>query len=75
MNVSKELIQIRNWLAHPKVETFFKGELDAKSIISVEASDEEYPWLEMLKGERWPQTGIPKNPFEIDYTHAETALT
>ena len=28
----------------------------------------------MLKGERWPQTGIPKNPFEIDYSHAEIAL-
>ena len=70
----KELIQVRNWLAHPKVETFLKAELDPKSSISVGPSKEEYPWLEMLKGEQWPQTGIPKNPFEINYTHADASL-
>ncbi len=70
----KELIQIRNWLAHPKVETFFKAELDPKAMISVGTSNEEYPWLEMLKGEKWPQTKFPKNPFEINYTHAEESL-
>ena len=70
----KELIQVRNWLAHPKVETFLKAEIDPNSSISVGSSGEEYPWLEMLKGEQWPQTGIPKNPFEINYTHAEASL-
>ena len=70
----KELIQIRNWLAHPKVETFLKAEIDPKSSISIGSSNEEYPWLEMLKGEHWPQTGIPKNPFEINYTHAQASL-
>lgn len=70
----KELIQIRNWLAHPKVETYLKAEFDPKSIISVGTSNEEYPWLEMLKGDQWQQTGFPKNPFEINYTHAEVSL-
>lgn len=70
----KELIQIRNWLAHPKVEIFLKAELDQKSTISVGISNEEYPWLEMFKGEQWKQTKIPKNPFEINHTHAENAL-
>ena len=70
----KELIQIRNWLAHPKVETFLRAKVDPNSGISIGSSNEEYPWLEMLKGEQWPQTGIPKNPFEIDHTHAATSL-
>jgi len=70
----KELIQIRNWLAHPKVETFLEAEADPQSSVNLGPSDEEYPWLEILKGERWPQTGIPKNPFEIDYTHADISL-
>jgi hypothetical protein len=70
----KELIQIRNWLAHPKVETFLKGKVDPKSSISIGSSKEEYPWLEMLKGEQWLQTGFPKNPFEIEHTHATASL-
>lgn len=69
-----ELIQIRNWLAHPKVNFFLNATLDPKSSISDSTSGEEYPWLEMLKGERWAQTKIPKNPFEIDHTHAAAAL-
>ena len=70
----KELIQIRNWLAHPKVETFLKAKFDPNSGISIGSSNEEYPWLEMLKGEQWPQTGIAKNPFEMDHTHAAASL-
>lgn len=70
----KELIQVRNWLAHPKVETFLRGRIYPESSISVGSSKEEYPWLEMLKGERWPQTGIPKNPFEIEHPHAAAAV-
>ncbi len=69
----KELIKIRNWLAHPQVETFLKAEVDPRSSISV-ATGEEYPWLEMLKGEQWPQTEFPKNPFEVSYSHADAAL-
>jgi len=69
-----ELVQIRNWLAHPKVETFLKAEMDPNSGFRILGKNEEYPWLEMLKGERWPQTGIPKNPFEIDHTHAAVSL-
>lgn len=71
----KELISIRNWLAHPKVEIYINAKLDPYSSISVGPSDEEeYPWLEMLKGEQWQQTKIPKNPFEIDYTHAKSSI-
>jgi hypothetical protein len=28
----------------------------------------------MLKGQRWPQTKIPRNPFEMDDEHARSAL-
>ena len=70
----KELIQVRNWLAHPKVETFLKAKVDPKSSISIGSSGEEYPWLEMLKGEQWPQTKMPKNPFELDHAHATASL-
>ncbi len=70
----KELIQIRNWLAHPRVETFLNAELDPRSNISFMPSGERYPWLEMLKGEKWPQSKIPKNPFEVDYKHAEASI-
>ena len=71
----KELIQIRNWLAHPKVDTFLKGKAPPNSTISVIGSQEEYPWLEILQGESWAQSKIPKNPFELDHTHATTAIS
>lgn len=70
----KELIQIRNWLAHPKVEVFLSAKAEPNSTISVGQSKEEYPWLEMLKREQWKQTRIPKNPFEIDHTHAISSI-
>jgi len=70
----KELIQIRNWLAHPKVETFLKAEADPRSSVNVISSGEVYPWLEMLKGEQWSQTTIPKNPFEVDSSHAKASI-
>jgi len=70
----KELIDIRNWLAHPKVEVYLSAKLDPSSTITVTPSKEEYPWLEMLKGEVWPQTEIPKNPFEITYAHASSSI-
>jgi hypothetical protein len=70
----KELIDIRNWLAHPKVDTFLDAKTEPNSTINIGESNEEYPWLEMLKGEQWPQNGIPKNPFEIDHTHADSSI-
>lgn len=70
----KELISIRNWLAHPKVEIYLNAQLDPNSTFTVGPSEEDYPWLEMLKGEQWKQTKIPKNPFEIDYTHAKASI-
>lgn len=71
----KELVQIRNWLAHPKVEAFVKGKAPPNSTISVSGKTEMYPWLEILTGESWKQTKIPKNPFELDHTHAEAAIS
>jgi hypothetical protein len=70
----KELIQIRNWLAHPKVDNYFPATLDPSSSIT-DAMSEEYPWLEMLKGSEWKQTNIPKNPFEVTAEHAQIAIT
>ena len=48
-----ELVHIRNWLAHPKVEIFLRAELDPNSSSRLVDNNEEYPWLEMLKGKRW----------------------
>jgi len=70
----KELIQIRNWMAHPKVDNYLPANLDPNSSIAGEQPGEEYPWLEMLKGEAWTQTKVPKNPFEMTHEHAETAI-
>ena len=70
----KELIDIRNWLAHPKVEIFLDAETKPNSSISIGPSNEEYPWIEMLKGNQWKQVKIPKNPFEINFTHAQVSL-
>lgn len=71
----KELVQIRNWLAHPKIDNFLDAELDPRSTISAGPSNEEYPWLEMLKGKTWPQTKLPKNPFELSHRHAQSAIS
>lgn len=70
----KELVQIRNWLAHPKIDNFLDADLDPRSTISDGDSGEEYPWLEMLKGQAWPQTRIPRNPFAMSASDARTAL-
>lgn len=74
MQSFRELVQIRNWLAHPKVDNYFDANLDPKSTISTGGSSEAYPWLEMLKGKAWKQTAIPKNPFELDHSHAAAAI-
>jgi len=70
----KELIQIRNWLSHPNVEVFLTAMSPPNSTFSDADSMKSYPWLEMLRGEAWCQTGIPKNPFEINASHAESAI-
>jgi hypothetical protein len=70
----RELIQIRNWLAHPKVDNYLPANLDLNSSIAGENPGEEYPWLEMLKGDAWAQTHMPKNPFELTHEHADQAL-
>lgn len=70
----KELVQIRNWLAHPKVENFLDAELDRNSTITIAKSRESYPWLEMLKGEVLSKTKIPANPFEMNHEHAQASI-
>lgn len=70
----QELIRIRNWLAHPKVDMYLEASLDTKSSVRDSESGEEYPWLEMLRGKVWAQTEIPKNPFEVRSEHANAAI-
>ena len=70
-----ELIKLRNWFVHPKPDEFIDAIHDGKSTISREVTDEGLPWIETLKGEVWPLTRIPKNPFELTATHAQKALS
>ena len=74
-----ELVQIRNWLAHPKSGEYVAAIYDGRSTISV--FDEDFdpetervvPWIETLKGGHWKQTRIPLNPFEWTAQHARVA--
>ena len=68
-----ELLTIRNWLVHPKTGYFIPA-IKTPWTISILESDKEVPWIETRKGTLWPQTRIPKNPFEITEKHSQTAL-
>ena len=70
-----ELIKIRNWLLHPKVEVYIAATCDHSSTVGIEGKEESYPWMETLKSNVWPQTKFPKNPFELSSYHAQTALS
>jgi hypothetical protein len=70
-----ELIKIRNWLVHPKVGSFVDARKDPNSSIGELGTDLEIPWVDTLKGGVWPITRIPLNPFELNGTHAQCALT
>jgi hypothetical protein len=70
-----ELIKIRNWLVHPKVEIFVDAESTPNSTVGTIGSEASYPWLETLKSSVWPQTQIPKNPFELSFSHSVKAIT
>ncbi len=67
-----ELIKIRNWLVHPKPDTYVDGILEEGTITILE-SNESHPWVETIKGATWPQTKIPVNPFELTANHAKQA--
>lgn len=68
----KELIKIRNWLLHPKPGLFMPAFssgfiLDRETNIAI-------PWVDVLKGDKWPQTKIPLNPFEISSVDSLKAI-
>lgn len=69
----KELIRIRNWLVHPKPGKYLEARKSDNTILMAQTG-QEIPWIDTLKGDRWPQTGIPLNPFEIDEDDAQKAL-
>ena len=71
----RELIEIRNWFAHPKVDQFVPAIRRNWTITIIEErTRKEVPWIETLKGRCWPQTKIPLNPFELNETHAQKAI-
>jgi len=69
-----ELNKIRNWLVHPKMGSYIEATKDPKSSITLMSRGIEIPWVETLKSDVWPITQIPLNPFELDESHAVTAL-
>ncbi|MBU1862364.1 MAG: hypothetical protein KKH94_01715 [Candidatus Omnitrophica bacterium] len=69
-----ELIKIRNWLVHPKPDTYVDGALDEDSTITDIEAKTEYTWVDIIKGKIWPQTKIPVNPFELCSKHADKAI-
>lgn len=68
-----ELVGIRNWLAHPKGGRFMEAAVDG-STITLLPEEVDVPWVDTIQGPVWPQTKIPKNPFELTAEHARVAL-
>ena len=68
-----ELVKIRNWFAHPKSKDFIPATKTPWTIHIVDL-DKEVPWIETKKGDNWPQTKIPKNPFDLTEIHSQKAL-
>jgi hypothetical protein len=69
-----ELITIRNWLVHPKAGEFVDARHKQGETITVMSTGEVLPWVDVLKGQLWPQTRIPKNPFELSGDHVRKAI-
>ena len=71
----QELVRIRNWFAHPKVDQFVPAIRRNWTITIIEErTRKEVPWIETLRGRCWPQTKIPLSPFELNETHAQKAI-
>ena len=69
----RELIKIRDSLVHPKAGLFVDAEQDGT--ISLGDGRKEVPYFRVLPDRHlWPQTGIPKNPFEMNPLHGEKAI-
>ena len=69
----QELVRIRNWFVHPK-HTEFVPATKTPWTIHVEETDKTIPWVETEKGDVWPHTQIPRNPFELVESHSEKAI-
>lgn len=69
----RELIKIRNWLLHPKPGNYFPA--FANGTIQIKGENPEtVPWVDVLKGNKWPQTKIPINPFELSSADSKKVL-
>ena len=68
-----ELVDLRNWLVHPKSGHFVEATVDG-STITIMRTGEEVPWVDTHPGGVWPQTQIPRNPFELTSDHAGKAI-
>lgn len=68
-----ELVDIRNWLVHPKSGHYVDATADG-STITIMKTGEEVPWVDTHPGGVWQQTRLPRNPFELHHDHATTAI-
>jgi hypothetical protein len=68
-----ELVDIRNWLVHPKGGTFI-GARTVYGSIRLANTAEDVPIIETEFGSHWPHTKIPVNPFELTELHAHQVL-
>lgn len=68
-----ELVKIRNWFVHPKPTNFIPAEKTPWTI-HIEDLNKEVPWVETKKGDFWPHTRIPKNPFDLNENHSKKAI-
>jgi phosphotransferase system HPr-like phosphotransfer protein len=68
-----ELVNIRNWLVHPKTKNYVDASKLPGRVVDSETGD-EYPWISTDFSGTWPQTNIPLNPFELTGAHARNAL-
>jgi len=69
----EELIRIRNWFVHPKPGDYVPA-VETPWTILIEMDSLEVQGIEIKVGSTWPQTKIPKNPFELTGEHSEKAL-
>jgi hypothetical protein len=68
-----ELVDIRNWLVHPKTGNYTAARRFFGSIYIADTG-EDVPFVETDFGPVWPHTRIPVNPFELTGVHARQAL-
>ena len=67
-----ELVDIRNWMVHPKNGRFVEAHKNPETITIIDTG-EEVTWIETDNGSAWSITKIPLNPFELNGEHARIA--